>query len=166
MKISIYVHILRQYNYVENFPAPTRVTKLSDYKCSGIEMLEFRILKKYNKLVKNYFQMEFESADLIYNQGKSKRVIKWVVLLIPLKDMVFGKSLQQTGWVYTMAPARHILSRSCAHPSIPSTANTNFWLVVVLSNQKMATLGQGHIPLSNFWCVAFWCTKQRNKQQR
>ncbi len=29
-------------------------------------MLDFWKLKKYNKLVKNYFQMKFESADLIY----------------------------------------------------------------------------------------------------
>ncbi len=35
------------------------------------------------------------------NQGESKNAIKWVVLLIPLTDMVFGKSLQQTGQVYS-----------------------------------------------------------------
>jgi hypothetical protein len=66
-------------------------------------MLDFGKLIKYNKLVKNYFQMKFKSADLIYrtNQGESENAIKWVVLLIPLKDMVLGKSLQQTGQVYS-----------------------------------------------------------------
>ncbi len=49
-------------------------------------MLDFWKLKKYNKLVKSYIQMKFESADL----GESKDAIKWVVLLlIPLKDMVY-----------------------------------------------------------------------------
>jgi hypothetical protein len=31
-----------------------------------LEMLDFWKLKKYNKSVKNYFQMKFESADLTY----------------------------------------------------------------------------------------------------
>ncbi len=66
MKISIYVCTLWQYYYVETVPAPTRVTKSSGFQCSGSEMLDFWKLKKYNKLVKNYFQMKFESADLIY----------------------------------------------------------------------------------------------------
>jgi hypothetical protein len=39
---------------------------LSGFQRSGSEMLDFWILKKYNKLVKNYFQMKFECADLIY----------------------------------------------------------------------------------------------------
>ena len=66
MKISIYKRTLRQYIYVENVPAPSLVTKLSGFQRSGSEMLDFWKLKKYNKSVKNYFQMKFESADLIY----------------------------------------------------------------------------------------------------
>ncbi len=73
MKISIYVCILWQYLYVETVPAPTRVTNLSGFQCSGSEMLGFWKSKKYNKLVKNYFQMKFESADLIYQpRGNQK----------------------------------------------------------------------------------------------
>jgi hypothetical protein len=43
-----------------------RVTKLSDFQRSGSEMLDFWKLKKCNKSVKNYFQMKFKGADLIY----------------------------------------------------------------------------------------------------
>ncbi len=66
MKIIIYVRTLWQHYYLETVPAPTRVTKLSDFQCSGSEMLDFWKLKMYNKSVKNYFQIKFESADLIY----------------------------------------------------------------------------------------------------
>jgi hypothetical protein len=38
-----------------------------------------------------------------------------------------------------MVSAPHVPPRSCALPNIPPTPNANFWLVVVLSNQKMAT---------------------------
>ncbi len=38
-----------------------------------------------------------------------------------------------------MASAPHVPPRSCALSNIPPTANANFWLVVVLSDQKMAT---------------------------
>ncbi len=62
MKISIYVCTLWQYYYVETIPAPTRVMKLPGFQRS----LDFWKLKKYNKLVKNYFQKKFESADIIY----------------------------------------------------------------------------------------------------
>ncbi len=66
MKICIYVRTLQQYYYVETEPAPTRVTELSGFQHSGSEMLDFWKSKKYNKLIKNYFQMKFEIADLIY----------------------------------------------------------------------------------------------------
>ncbi len=59
------------------------------------------------------------------------------------------------------ASAPHVPPRSCTLPNIPPTANTNFWLVVVLSNQKMATEGWDSIPLSFFWWVACWRPKQR-----
>jgi hypothetical protein len=38
-----------------------------------------------------------------------------------------------------MASAPHILPSSCTFPNISPTANANFWLIVVMSNQKMAT---------------------------
>ncbi len=38
-----------------------------------------------------------------------------------------------------MASAPYVLPRSCALPNIPPTVNADFWLVVVLSDQKMAT---------------------------
>ena len=78
-----------------------RVTKLSGFQRSGSEMLNFLKLKKYNKLVKNYFQMKFENEDLIYQLRGIQNAIKWVVLLIPLKDMVFGKILRLTSQVYS-----------------------------------------------------------------
>jgi hypothetical protein len=37
-----------------------------------------------------------------------------------------------------MASAPHVPPRSCSLPNIPPTKNANFWLVVVLSDQKMA----------------------------
>ncbi len=78
------------------------MTKSSGFQRSGSEMLDFWKLKKYNKLVKNYFQMKFESADLIYRpRGIRKCNEMGGITLIPLKDMVFGKSLQQTGQVYS-----------------------------------------------------------------
>jgi hypothetical protein len=43
-----------------------------------------------------------------------------------------------------------LLPRLCTLPNIPPTANTKFWLVVVLSNQKMATKGRDPFPLSVF----------------
>jgi hypothetical protein len=78
------------------------VTKLSGFQRSGSEMFDFWKLKKYNKSVKNYVQMKFESEDLIYQPRGIQNAIKWVVLLIPLKDMVFGKksSTNQSGVFY------------------------------------------------------------------
>jgi hypothetical protein len=38
-----------------------------------------------------------------------------------------------------MASAPHVPPRSYALPNIPPTMNANFWLVVVLSDQTMAT---------------------------
>ncbi len=40
--------------------------KIVRFSALRLEMLDFWKLKKYNKLVKNYFQMKFEGADLIY----------------------------------------------------------------------------------------------------
>ncbi len=40
------------------------------------EMLDFWKLKKYNKLVKKYFQKKFESADLIYQPKKIQKCYK------------------------------------------------------------------------------------------
>jgi hypothetical protein len=74
MKISIYVRNLWQYYYVETVPAPTGVTKSLGFQRSGSEMLDFWKLKKYNKMVKKYFQMKFESANLIY---QPRGIGKW-----------------------------------------------------------------------------------------
>jgi hypothetical protein len=38
-----------------------------------------------------------------------------------------------------MASAPHVPPRLCTLPNTPPTANAKFWLVVVLSDQKMAT---------------------------
>jgi hypothetical protein len=53
-----------------------RVKKSSGFQCSGSEMLDFWKLKKYNKSVKNYFQMKFESADLMYQPREIQKCNK------------------------------------------------------------------------------------------
>ncbi len=105
MKISIYVRTLWQYYYVETVPAPTRVTKSSGFQHSGSKMLDFWKLKKYNKLVKNYFQMKFESADLIYQPRGIQKCNKMGGISDSTKRYGFWKksSMNRSGVFYNRA---------------------------------------------------------------
>jgi hypothetical protein len=78
------------------------VTKLSGFQRSGSEMFDFWKLKKYNKLVENYFQMKFESADLIYQPRGIQKCNKMGGITDSTKRYGFWKSLQRTGQVYSM----------------------------------------------------------------
>jgi hypothetical protein len=49
-----------------NCPSSYESDNIVRFSALHSERLDFWKLKKYNKLVKNYFQMKFESADLIY----------------------------------------------------------------------------------------------------
>jgi hypothetical protein len=48
--------------------------KIVRFSALRSEMLDFWKLKKYNKSVKNYFQMKFESADLIYQPREIQKM--------------------------------------------------------------------------------------------
>jgi hypothetical protein len=67
--------------------------KLSGFQRSGSGMLDFWKLKKYNKLVKNYFQMKFESADLIYQPRGIQKCNKMGGITDSTKRYGFRKSL-------------------------------------------------------------------------
>ncbi len=73
------------------------MTKLSGFQRSGSEMLDFWILKQYNKLFKNYFQMKVESADLIYQPRGIQKCNKMGGITDSTKRYCFWKK-SSTNW--------------------------------------------------------------------
>jgi hypothetical protein len=66
------------------------------------EMLDFWKLKKYNKSVKKYFTMKFESADLIYQPRGIGKCNKMGGITDSIKRYVFWKkpSMNRSGVFY------------------------------------------------------------------
>jgi hypothetical protein len=60
-------------------------------------MLDFWKLKKYNKSVKNYFQMKFESANLIYRPREIRKFNKMGGITDSTKRYGFLKK-SSTNW--------------------------------------------------------------------
>ncbi len=67
-------------------------------------MLDFWKFKKYNESVKNYFQMKFESADLIYQPRGIQKCNNMGGIIDSTKRYGFGKRVFDE-------PVRFILPR-------------------------------------------------------